>query len=175
MLNRIQLYNYNINNNLYSKLLPNNYLDLAKLNKISLSINFNNKNLSNINILYTLLFLELITNQKSSLIFLKNRKNKTKNIKILGCKITLHGFPMYNFLDYFVNIVLPKVKHLDKLKMSENQQEFTLCFSNFRSFIELEDDLESFDFMRRNKITIIFNGNNTNLRTFLNYIGIIFN
>ena len=82
---------------------------------------------------------------------------------------------MYNFLDYFVNIVLPKVKHLDKLKMSENQQEFTLCFSNFRSFIELEDDLESFDFMRRNKITIIFNGNNTNLRTFLNYIGIIFN
>ena len=70
MLNRIQLYNYNINNNLYSKLLPNNYLDLPKLNKISLSINFNNKNLSNINILYTLLFLELITNQKSSLIFL---------------------------------------------------------------------------------------------------------
>ena len=51
MLNRIQLYNYNINNNLYSKLLPNNYLDLPKLNKISLSINFNNKNLSNINIL----------------------------------------------------------------------------------------------------------------------------
>ena len=106
------LYNDTIVENLTKKFGYKNIMQVPKLDKIVVNMGVGEAK-ENAKILEAAVNdLETITGQKA---ILTKAKNSVANFKIregmpIGCKVTLRGEKMYEFLDRLVNLALPRVR-----------------------------------------------------------------
>ena len=106
------LYNDQIKDAMTKKFGYKNVMEIPKLNKIVLNMGVGEAK-ENAKILESAIGdLETITGQKA---VITRAKNSVANFKIregmpIGCKVTLRGEKMYEFLDRLVNLALPRVR-----------------------------------------------------------------
>lgn len=106
------LYNDEIVESLTKKFGYKNVMQVPKLDKIVINMGVGEAK-ENAKVLETAVKdLETITGQKA---ILTKAKNSIANFKIregmpIGCKVTLRGEKMYEFLDRLVNLALPRVR-----------------------------------------------------------------
>ena len=106
------LYNDQIVENLTKKFGYTNIMQVPKLDKIVVNMGVGEAK-ENAKILESAVKdMETITGQKA---ILTKAKNSVANFKIregmaIGCKVTLRGEKMYEFLDRLVNLALPRVR-----------------------------------------------------------------
>ena len=106
------LYNDQIVENLTKKFGYKNVMQVPKLDKIVVNMGVGEAK-ENAKILESAVKdMEAITGQKA---ILTKAKNSIANFKIregmaIGCKVTLRGEKMYEFLDRLVNLALPRVR-----------------------------------------------------------------
>ena len=106
------LYNSEIKDAMVKKFGYKNVMEIPKLDKIVINMGVGEAK-DNAKILdVAVKELETITGQKA---VLTRAKNSVANFKIregmpIGCKVTLRGEKMYEFLDRLVNLALPRVR-----------------------------------------------------------------
>ena len=106
------LYNDEIVESLTKKFGYKNVMQVPKLDKIVINMGVGEAK-ENAKVLETAVKdLETVTGQKA---ILTKAKNSIANFKIregmpIGCKVTLRGEKMYEFLDRLVNLALPRVR-----------------------------------------------------------------
>ncbi len=107
-----EIYNNEIVDAMVKKFGYKNIMEVPKLNKIVLNMGVGEAK-ENAKVLESAVKdLETITGQKA---VLTKAKNSIANFKIregmpIGCKVTLRGEKMYEFLDRLVNLALPRVR-----------------------------------------------------------------
>ena len=107
-----ELYNDEIIEALTKKFGYKNVMEVPKLDKIVINMGVGEAK-ENAKLLESAVKdMEIITGQKA---FLTKSKNSVANFKIregmaIGCKTTLRGEKMYEFLDRLVNLALPRVR-----------------------------------------------------------------
>ena len=107
-----ELYNKEIIDALTKKFGYKNVMQVPKLDKIVINMGVGEAK-DNAKVLETAVQdLETITGQKA---ILTKAKNSIANFKLregmpIGCKVTLRGEKMYEFLDRLVNLALPRVR-----------------------------------------------------------------
>ena len=114
-----------------------NVMQIPKLDKIVINMGVGEAK-ENAKILDTAVKdLETITGQKA---VVTRAKNSVANFKLregqpIGCKVTLRGERMYEFLDRLVNLALPRVRDLEVLiQMHLMEEETTLLVLKNRLF-----------------------------------------
>tara|TARA_B110001450_G_scaffold228460_1_gene228453 strand:+ start:10593 stop:11141 length:549 start_codon:yes stop_codon:yes gene_type:complete len=116
------------------------------LKKIVISIGVKEANVNSNRILNTLTTLLLITGQQPSIT--KARRSianfKLREGKIIGCKITLRGQQMYNFLEKFIHIILPQLTELKLLRYKNRRptNHLSLGVQDCSLFPELENQYD---------------------------------
>lgn len=132
-------------------ILKNNYMnifEIPKLSKIVINTTSNLYSNDKKNIIPIFLALELITGQKpkftsakKSIASFKIRKNQ-----IIGCKVSLRKKKLYNFLNIFSTIVLPKLRNFQGFskKSMDSFENFSLGFNGLLLFPHLENHFEYF-------------------------------
>jgi len=106
------LYNDQIVDGMIKKFGYKNIMEVPKLDKIVLNMGVGEAK-DNAKVLETAVRdMEIITGQKA---VITKAKNSVANFKIregmpIGCKVTLRGEKMYDFLDRLVNLALPRVR-----------------------------------------------------------------
>lgn len=119
---------YYENNLIEDTLLKRNATNVFKrpiLTKIVLNVGVKEANINNNKILTALLILLLITGQQPTPT--KARKSvanfKLREGKIIGCKVTLRGKHMYNFLEKIIHIITPQLGSEKKSFRYKNRKE----------------------------------------------------
>lgn len=112
-MNRLkERYNNEIKNELMSKFSYSSIMQVPKIEKVVVNIGVGDA-VSNSKLLEeSVAELELITGQKP---VVTKAKNSIAGFKLregvaIGCKVTLRGEKMYNFLDKLISISLPRVR-----------------------------------------------------------------
>ena len=148
-------YKYDLINKFFYK----NTKKLPKFKKIVL--NFNCKTTELKKLIFTLLALELITNQISTTttakkpnIILKIRKGNP-----IGCKVTLRKKTMFFFLTRIIIEIIPKLKNFQglRIKKKSNKNMFNYELNNTFIFSELENNYYLFNNLPKLSITIVTN------------------
>lgn len=136
-------------------LLKNNYtsiMEIPTLEKIVLNTTSNIYAIDKKNLVPALLALELITGQKAK--FTSAKKSiapfKIREKQILGCKVTLRGKQLYNFLNIFITIVLPRLRDFSGIskKSIDTAGNFSFGFTNILLFPHVENQFEFFQNFR---------------------------
>lgn len=88
--------------------------------------------------------LTLITSQKA---VVTKAKNSNASFKIranvpMGCKVTLHGNKMYNFIDKLVNIAIPRIRDFQGLKLTsfDANYNYSIGIKEYIIFPEINYD-----------------------------------
>ena len=106
------LYNKQIRNEMQEKFGYTNVMDIPKLEKIVINIGVGEATENTKTVDAAASDLEAITGQKPMIC--KAHKSlaawKIREGMPLGCKVTLRGERMYEFLDRLINIALPRVR-----------------------------------------------------------------
>lgn len=141
-----------------------NIFNIPEIKKIVLNIATNSKK----KIIGPLLMLEIITGQKAKIIKAKKSVasfNLRKNYYI-ACKVTLHNQNMYEFLNKFIHIVLPRIREFKgiSVKNIDSQNNITFSINNLSIFPEIEYLFDNFNGVSGMDITIVTNAKN-NLET----------
>jgi len=163
--NRYKLYYSNIIcQDLILKQNYNTIFEIPSFKKIILNTTskhyMNNKK----SIISALLGLELITGRKPKLTYAKNSiaSFKLRNNQLLGCKVTLRGAALYNFLDLIITIILPRLRDFSKISINSFKKpiNYSLGFRNLLIFPELEDHFELFELFKGFNINFIMSSSN---------------
>lgn len=95
----------------------------------------------------------LVTKSKGAVAGFKLRENLP-----IGCKVTLRGFRMYEFLDRLINLVLPRVRDFRGLPQNafDKRGNYSLGLSEQLVFPELNPD--KFQRQQGMNITIVISG-----------------
>lgn len=95
----------------------------------------------------------LITKSKGAVAGFKLRENLP-----IGCKVTLRGFRMYEFLDRLINLVLPRVRDFRGLPQNafDKRGNYSLGLSEQLVFPELNPD--KFQRQQGMNITVVISG-----------------
>ena len=107
-----ELYNNEIKNALKEKFGYKNVMQIPKIEKIVINMGVGEAK-ENVKILDAAMAdLQLITGQKP---VITKARNSVANFKIregmpIGCKVTLRGERMYEFMDRLINLALPRVR-----------------------------------------------------------------
>lgn len=135
--------------------LKNNYTNIYQipsLHKIVLNTTSSSYAVDKKNILPALLALELITGQKANFSCAKKSiaPFKIREKQILGCKVTLRKKQLYNFLNIFVTIVLPKLRDFSGIskKSIDPSGNLSIGFTQLLVFPQLQDHFELFQNFR---------------------------
>jgi len=121
-----------------------NVMEIPKLDKIVINMGVGEAK-ENAKILETAVKdLETITGQKA---VVTRAKNSVANFKLregqpIGCKVTLRGEMMYEFLDRLVNLALPRVRDFRGInpKAFDGRGNYTLGLTEQLIFSEIEYD-----------------------------------
>jgi large subunit ribosomal protein L5 len=100
---------------------------------------------------------------------------KVRDGQAIGCKVTLRGDRMYEFLDRLVNIVLPRVRDFKGVstKSFDGRGNYTLGLHDQLIFPEIS--YEKVDKMKGMNVTIVTTAPNDNqARTLLKHLGMPF-
>jgi large subunit ribosomal protein L5 len=144
-MNRLkEKYNKEIINNLREKYNYSSVMEIPKLEKIVVNIGCGDAT-GNAKLLEAAMKdLEIITGQKA--VATKAKKSiagfKVREGQAIGCKVTLRGEKMYNFLDKLISITLPRVRDFRGIsnKAFDGRGNYTLGLTEQLIFSEIEYD-----------------------------------
>lgn len=105
--------------------------------RISLYVNLPFNSTYSKKIIYTLLFLKMITNINSVVCRSKvsNSGLKIRKGTILGCKIILNKNKVYDFVDILFFVIIPQINNFGKLNIDKNGHFYINLF-DFPRFFE---------------------------------------
>jgi|CoawatStandDraft_6_1074263.scaffolds.fasta_scaffold35706_3 large subunit ribosomal protein L5 len=160
-MTRLQLWNKNtVSIDLIYKL---NFLNLHEINclkNIVLKSTVNSSISEPKDIIFGLVVLELLTNQKAKV--LRTRKSiaafKTRKFIPISSKVTIRSKNLYDFLDFLICIALPKLsqfKELNKNNLVTSQNSLSLGLANLTMFPQLSKESERLP--KNMGLTITFN------------------
>ena len=144
-MNRLkEKYQKTIVSDLMSKHNYKNIMEVPKLEKIVVNIGCGDATSNSKLLEASMRDLELITGQKP--IATKAKKSiagfKLREGQAIGCKVTLRGENMYNFLDKLISITLPRVRDFRGIsnKAFDGRGNYTLGLTEQLIFPEIEYD-----------------------------------
>ena len=144
-MNRLkEKYEKTIVSDLMSKHNYKNIMEVPKLEKIVVNIGCGDATSNSKLLEASMRDLELITGQKP--IATKAKKSiagfKLREGQAIGCKVTLRGENMYNFLDKLISITLPRVRDFRGIsnKAFDGRGNYTLGLTEQLIFPEIEYD-----------------------------------
>ena len=144
-MNRLkEKYTKTIVSDLMSKHNYKNVMEVPKLEKIVVNIGCGDATSNSKLLEASMRDLELITGQKP--VATKAKKSiagfKLREGQPIGCKVTLRGENMYNFLDKLISITLPRVRDFRGIsnKAFDGRGNYTLGLTEQLIFPEIEYD-----------------------------------
>ena len=144
-MNRLkEKYKKTIVSDLMSKHNYKNVMEVPKLEKIVVNIGCGDATTNSKLLEASMKDLELITGQKP--VATKAKKSiagfKLREGQAIGCKVTLRGENMYNFLDKLISITLPRVRDFRGIsnKAFDGRGNYTLGLTEQLIFPEIEYD-----------------------------------
>lgn len=144
-MNRLkEKYEKTIVSDLMSKHNYKNVMEVPKLDKIVVNIGCGDATTNSKLLEGAMKDLEIITGQKP--IATKAKKSiagfKLREGQAIGCKVTLRGDNMYNFLDKLISITLPRVRDFRGIsnKAFDGRGNYTLGLTEQLIFPEIEYD-----------------------------------
>ena len=144
-MNRLkEKYEKTIVSDLMSKHNYKNVMEVPKLEKIVVNIGCGDATSNSKLLEASMRDLELITGQKP--VITKAKKSiagfKLREGQAIGCKVTLRGENMYNFLDKLISITLPRVRDFRGIsnKAFDGRGNYTLGLTEQLIFPEIEYD-----------------------------------
>ena len=144
-MNRLkEKYEKTIVSDLMSKHNYKNVMEVPKLEKIVVNIGCGDATTNSKLLEASMKDLELITGQKP--VATKAKKSiagfKLREGQAIGCKVTLRGENMYNFLDKLISITLPRVRDFRGIsnKAFDGRGNYTLGLTEQLIFPEIEYD-----------------------------------
>ena len=144
-MNRLkEKYQKTIVSDLMSKHNYKNVMEVPKLEKIVVNIGCGDATTNSKLLEASMRDLELITGQKP--VATKAKKSiagfKLREGQAIGCKVTLRGENMYNFLDKLISITLPRVRDFRGIsnKAFDGRGNYTLGLTEQLIFPEIEYD-----------------------------------
>ena len=144
-MNRLkEKYTKTIVSDLMSKHNYENVMEVPKLEKIVVNIGCGDATTNSKLLEAAMRDLELITGQKP--VATKAKKSiagfKLREGQAIGCKVTLRGENMYNFLDKLISITLPRVRDFRGIsnKAFDGRGNYTLGLTEQLIFPEIEYD-----------------------------------
>jgi large subunit ribosomal protein L5 len=141
-MNRLKSwYNLIVSKDLIYKLNSNSTIQIDILNKLVLTCNTNNAVEDSKNVVFTLILLELLSNQKPKIVRAKKSVATFKLRKFipLGGKITLRNSKMYAWIDLFIFVIQPKLSEIVifNLKLKEKTCMLGVGIPNVLGFPQL--------------------------------------
>ncbi len=144
-MNRLkEMYNKTIVPSLREKFNYKNVMSVPKLEKIVVNIGVGDASSNSKLLDAAMADLEAITGQKP--VATKAKKSiagfKLRQGQAIGCKVTLRGEAMYNFLDKLISITLPRVRDFRGIssKSFDGRGNYTLGLTEQLIFSEIEYD-----------------------------------
>ena len=144
-MNRLkEMYDKTIVSDLMSKHNYKNIMEVPKLEKIVVNIGCGDATTNSKLLEGAMRDLEIITGQKP--VATKAKKSiagfKIREGQAIGCKVTLRGENMYNFLDKLISITLPRVRDFRGIspKSFDGRGNYTLGLNEQLIFSEIEYD-----------------------------------
>ena len=144
-MNRLKAkYNTEIVPSLKEKYNYKNVMEVPKLEKIVVNIGCGDATTNSKLLEAAMKDLEIITGQKP--VATKAKKSiagfKLREGQAIGCKVTLRGENMYNFLDKLISITLPRVRDFRGIsnKAFDGRGNYTLGLTEQLIFSEIEYD-----------------------------------
>lgn len=144
-MNRLkEKYDKTIVSDLMSKHNYKNIMEVPKLEKIVVNIGCGDATTNSKLLEAAMKDLEIITGQKP--VATKAKKSiagfKLRQGQAIGCKVTLRGENMYNFLDKLISITLPRVRDFRGIsnKAFDGRGNYTLGLTEQLIFPEIEYD-----------------------------------
>ena len=149
------LYNKQIRNEMQEKFGYTNVMDIPKLEKIVINIGVGEATENTKTVDAAASDLEAITGQKPMIC--KAHKSlaawKIREGMPLGCKVTLRGERMYEFLDRLINIALPRVRDFRGISSTSFDGRGNYAFGVKEQLIFPEIDFEKTDEEARELLT----------------------
>ncbi len=144
-MNRLkEKYNKEIVSSLMDKYKYSNVMEVPKLEKIVVNMGCGDATTNSKLLEAAMKDLEIITGQKP--VATKAKKSiagfKLREGQAIGCKVTLRGENMYNFLDKLISITLPRVRDFRGIsnKAFDGRGNYTLGLTEQLIFSEIEYD-----------------------------------
>ena len=151
------LYNKQIRNEMQEKFGYTNDMDIPKLEKIVINIGVGEATENTKTVDAAASDLEAITGQKPMIC--KAHKSlaawKIREGMPLGCKVTLRGERMYEFLDRLINIALPSVRDFRGISSTSFDGRGNYAFGVKEQLIFPEIDFEKIDRVRGMDIIVV--------------------
>ena len=151
------LYNKQIRNEMQEKFGYTNVMDIPKLEKIVINIGVGEATENTKTVDAAASDLEAITGQKPMIC--KAHKSlaawKIREGMPLGCKVTLRGERMYEFLDRLCNIALPRVRDFRGISSTSFDGRGNYAFGVKEQLIFPEIDFEKIDRVRGMDIIVV--------------------
>lgn len=151
------LYNKQIRNEMQEKFGYTNVMDIPKLEKIVINIGVGEATENTKTVDAAASDLEAITGQKPMIC--KAHKSlaawKIREGMPLGCKVTLRGERMYEFLDRLINIALPRVRDFRGISSTSFDGRGNYAFGVMEQLIFPEIDFEKIDRVRGMDIIVV--------------------
>lgn len=126
-----------------------NVMEIPQISKIVIHMTYKNISVDKSHINPSHLVLELITGQKPCVVKAKKSMApfKIRQGMPIGCKVTLRGVVMYEFLDRLVTTVFPRIRDFQgiSLKGFDKQGNYSFGIKDFLAFQEIEADYDLFD------------------------------
>ena len=144
MIRLKEKYNKEIVSSLMDKYKYNNVMEVPKLEKIVVNMGCGDATTNSKLLEAAMKDLEIITGQKP--VATKAKKSiagfKLREGQAIGCKVTLRGENMYNFLDKLISITLPRVRDFRGIsnKAFDGRGNYTLGLTEQLIFSEIEYD-----------------------------------
>ena len=151
------LYNKQIRNEMQEKFGYTNVMDIPKLEKVVINIGVGEATENTKTVDAAASDLEAITGQKPMIC--KAHKSlaawKIREGMPLGCKVTLRGERMYEFLDRLINIALPRVRDFRGISSTSFDGRGNYAFGVKEQLIFPEIDFEKIDRVRGMDIIVV--------------------
>ena len=151
------LYNKQIRSELQEKFAYNNVMEIPKLEKIVINIGVGEATENAKTVDAAASDLEAIAGQKP--IICKAKKSlaswKIREGMPLGCKVTLRGERMYEFLDRLINIALPRVRDCRGISSTSFDGRGNYAFGVKEQLLFPEIDFEKIDRVRGMDIIVV--------------------
>ena len=146
-MNRLkEMYNKTIVSSLKEEFQYSNVMEVPKLDKIVINMGVGDAAGNSKMLEAAMADLELISGQKP--VSTKAKKAiagfKIREGQAIGCKVTLRGENMYNFLDKLISITIPRIRDFRGLssKAFDGRGNYTLGLNEQLIFSEIEFDNE---------------------------------
>jgi len=155
-------YNNNIKTKLFKDLQFSSMMQVPKIEKVVLNVGMGDAHSNQNSLNATIDELTTITGQKA----VKTVARKSiANFKIregydVGCRVTLRGDRMYEFLDRLINVALPRVRDFKGISPKSFDNFGNYNFSVKEQIIFPEIDFDKVDQIHGINITIVTNAKN---------------